>query len=115
MRTAGASRKEAAMLGRPLPANPSLEQLRKQAKEVRDLVRTGNLKGLKIARDLHPRWTEESLTSTGWARFTLADAQLVVARSYGFPSWRRLREHVDMVARYSRSPQRRPARGADLV
>src|SRR5215468_5909638 len=109
MRTSGASRKEAAMLGHPLPANPSWEQLRKQAKELRDLVRTGRLDVIKMARHLHPRWAGVSPTSTEWAGFTLADAQLVIARSYDFPSWRRLREHVDLVARYSRSPQRCPA------
>jgi ankyrin repeat protein len=103
------------MLARPLPANPCLEQLRKQAKEIRDLVRTGRKDAIKMARELHPRWTNASLATTEWAGFTLADAQLVVARSYGFPSWRRLHEHVDMVVRYSRSPQRRPAEGADLV
>src|SRR5262249_46996135 len=93
-------------------------------KQLRDRVRTGDLDPIKIkiargareiARELHPRWTGASLTATGWAGFTLADAQLVVARSYGFPSWRRLREHLDAVARYGRSPQRRPAGGADLV
>lgn len=47
--------------------------------------------------------------------FTLADPQLVVARSYGLSSWRRLRESLYVVAWYSRSPQRCPANGADLV
>lgn len=103
------------MLANPLPANPSLEHLRKQAKQVRDLVRAGRNDAIKMARELHPRWTGASLTTTGWAGFTLADAQLVVARSYGFPSWRRLREYVDVVARYGRSPQRRPAGDADLL
>jgi ankyrin repeat protein len=115
MRTAGAFRKEAAMLANHLPPNPSLEHLRKQAKQLRDRVRTGDLRAVKMARELHPRWTGASLTAARWAGFTLADAQLVVARFYGFPSWRRLREHLDAVARYGRSPQRRPAGGADLV
>src|SRR5262245_9630312 len=112
MRTAGI-RKEAAMLANSLPPNPSMEQLRKQAKEIRDLIRTGQLKFIKLARELHPRWAEVSLTATEWAGFTLADAQLVVARSHGFSSWRRLREHVHLVARYARSPQRCPTDGAD--
>jgi Ankyrin repeats (3 copies) len=115
MRTAGASRKEAAVVARHLPANPSLEQLRKQAKEVRDHVRSGHPKAVKGARELHPRWAGTPLGAAEWAGFTLADAQLVVARSYGFPSWRRFRENVDLIARYSRSPQRRPADSADLV
>ncbi|WP_329426343.1 hypothetical protein OG339_39585 [Streptosporangium sp. NBC_01495] len=36
--------------------------------------------------------------------FTLADAQLTVARTYGFASWPRLRAHLDVLARHSRSP-----------
>jgi hypothetical protein len=95
------------MLASFLPPNPSLEQLRKQAKEFRDLVRTGNPKFTRAVRELHPRLADGSVD---WARFRLADAQLVVARSKGFASWRRLREHVEMLNRYSRSPQR-PAAG----
>src|SRR5262245_7111955 len=110
------------MVARALPANPSLEQLRKQAKQLRDLVRTAHLDADKkargareMARELHPRWADVSVADIGWDAFTLADAQLVVARSYGFPSWRRLREHVDVIARHRRSPQRSPANRADLV
>jgi hypothetical protein len=91
------------MLSHSLPANPSLEQLRKQAQEVRDLVRAGRLDAIEMARELDPRWADASPTSTGWAGFTLADAQLVVARWHGFPSWRRLREHLNRVAGYRRS------------
>jgi len=95
------------MLASYLPPNPSLEQLRKQAKEFRDLVRTGHAKFTEPVRRLHPRLAQAPPPS-GWAGFTLADAQLVVARAYGFPSWKRLREHLDRLTRYSRSPQRRP-------
>ncbi len=74
----------------PLPANPSLEQLRKQAKKLRDHVRTGRLHAIKkvpearmLARELHPRWAGTSLTAAEWTGFTLADGQLTVARSPG--------------------------------
>lgn len=97
-----------------LPANPSLAQLRKEAKETRDHVRAGRLDFVEMTYELHPRWTGISLTSPEWAGFTLADAQLVVARAYGFRSWPRLREYLDAVARYGRSPQR-VAKGAGLV
>jgi Ankyrin repeats (many copies) len=60
-----------------LPERPSLEQLRKQAKELRD--------------------------SSGLA---LWEAQLAVARQYGFASWTRLKRHVELVTRYSRFPER---------
>jgi hypothetical protein len=54
-----------------------------------------------MSSELHPRLANAA--AAGWAAFSLADAQLVVARWYGFASWRRLREHLDMVSRYSRS------------
>ena len=61
----------------PLPEQPSLEQLRNQAK---DLRRTSGI----------PLW----------------EAQLDVARRYGFTSWARLKQHVELLTRYSRFPER---------
>ena len=75
---------------RILPDRPSLEQLRKQAK---DLLRDArNRDAAAIAR----------LAATGRresdARISLADAQLAIAREYGFPSWPKLAHHVLAVA-----------------
>ena len=56
---------------RALPDNPSLEWLRKQAKRRADELRAAN------------------------PTATLSDAQLHVAREYGFPSWRALKRHID--------------------
>ena len=61
----------------PLPEEPSLEQLRKQAKDLRDASGV-------------PLW----------------EAQLAVARRYGFTSWTRLKRHVEVITRYSRFPDR---------
>jgi ankyrin repeat protein len=80
-----------------------MEQLRKRAKELRDLVRTGYPKFTTLVRETHPRLADGLID---WTQFSLADAQLVIARTKGFASWRRLREHVEMLRRYSRSPQR---------
>jgi ankyrin repeat protein len=107
-------REEAAMPANPLPANPSLEQLRKKAKELRDQVRTGHPKFTEVVRALHPRLPAAG-AEPDWARFRLSDAQLIMARMYGFANWRGLREHLDVVARYSRSPQRGPRTGGDVV
>ncbi|HUB82783.1 MAG TPA: ankyrin repeat domain-containing protein [Bryobacteraceae bacterium] len=52
---------------RHLPRQPNLEQLRKQAKEL----------------------------MSGWPGFTLSEAQRELARSYGFPSWPKLKAFVD--------------------
>jgi ankyrin repeat protein len=58
----------------PLPAAPSLEQLRKQAKE---LVRDRRGRGEPLR---------------------LSEAQLALAREYGFASWPRLKAYVERVA-----------------
>jgi hypothetical protein len=64
-----------------LPARPSLEQLRKQAKE-----RLIALRGVDPAA-------------------TLADAQYALARDYGFDSWPKLAHHVESVLSSARIEQ----------
>ena len=73
-----------------LPAAPSLEQLRKLARELHRGYRAGAPDASARARDHHPHPGDD---------FRLADAQLVVAREHGFASWPRLRAYVDRVAR----------------
>src|SRR6202035_5004069 len=56
----------------PLPANPSLEQLHKQAKD-----------RLRELRD------------AGQADAKLADVQFAIAREYGFETWTKLKRHIE--------------------
>ncbi len=74
---------------RNLPLNPSLEQLRKQAKELHRSYLAN--KSLAIAE------VERFERSPSPAKFSLADAQRVLARSYGFKSWAELKHRVDGV------------------
>ncbi|HEY0471000.1 MAG TPA: ankyrin repeat domain-containing protein [Kribbella sp.] len=83
---------------RKLPDDPNLEHLKKQAKTLLRQVRAEDARAVALAAEFHPV-------------NNLADAQLVVARRYGFPSWRRLIRHLDTVSRYSRSPHRQPVGG----
>jgi hypothetical protein len=69
-----------------LPHRPSLTNLRKQAKALLVAWRAGEAQALTRVRELHPRGEE--------GRSSLADAQLVVARGYGFASWARLVQHL---------------------
>jgi ankyrin repeat protein len=64
-----------------LPAYPSLDQLRHQAKDL-----------LRAAKSGDAAAAEQIAAAAG--RQTLAAAQLVVARSYGFSSWPRLKAEV---------------------
>lgn len=80
---------------RPLPSRPSLEYERKQAKALLRRLRAGDPETVARARALHPG------LGTGRANVRLADAQLVLAREYGFASWPRL-------VRYFNDASRRP-------
>ena len=70
-----------------LPSAPSLEQLRKQAKDLLRAHRAGNPQALARVAAHEPG---EPLKLTG--------AQHVVAREHGFPSWARLKAYVERVA-----------------
>src|SRR5437868_1964299 len=79
----------------PLPDDPNLEQLRKQAKDLRDLSRAGVQGALDLVGAHHP---------DGPHAVSLAGAQLVVARHYGFSSWGMLKRHVETIQHYRRTP-----------
>jgi ankyrin repeat protein len=78
-----------------LPDDPSLEQLRKQAKDLRDLSGAGLQGALDLVGAHHP---------DGPHAVSLAGAQFVVARHYGFSSWAALKRHVTTIERYRRAP-----------
>jgi ankyrin repeat protein len=80
-----------------LPDEPSLEQLRNQAKDLRRAVLAGEADALAEVAERFP---------DAPGRFPLHAAQLVVARRFGFPSWTRLKRHVEVIERYSRFPER---------
>lgn len=69
----------------PLPARPSLEQLRKQAKDLLRRCQDGDAAAIERIRRHKPQVTDRSL----------ADAQFALAREYGFESWPRLVRHVE--------------------
>jgi ankyrin repeat protein len=78
-----------------LPDDPNLEQLRKQARDLRDLAGAGIPGALELVGTHHPR---------GAHAVTLSGAQLVVARHYGFGSWADLIRHLELIERYRREP-----------
>jgi hypothetical protein len=94
-----------------LPDNPSLENLRNQAKALQQLVRSGIGGALAAVGEFHPRLDALAPGDPRLATFSRADAQLVIARQYGFPSWPRLRQYLAVVAEYSRSPHTQPTGG----
>jgi len=80
---------------RALPPNPSLEHLKYQAK---DLIKGCAAHDPSVAqriREFHPRRTKASDAEIFAAPFRLADAQLAIAREYGFATWARLKRRVE--------------------
>lgn len=95
-----------------LPDHPDLSHLRRQAKALRDRVRGGDPASIDLVRDTHPRargTASTSGTEDVSRPFALADAQLTLARAYGFPSWPVLRLHIDQVHRLTRRPHLAPS------
>lgn len=83
-----------------LPSRPSLEQARNQARELLRTFQAADPTAVERVRQHHPRAAE--VTQPG-ARFTLSDAQLVIAREAGLPSWPRLRRQIERIT----GPERR--------
>lgn len=76
----------------PLPGRPSLAHLRKQAKQLLAAQRRGDSRA-------DDRFAAHLPALGNGAALALHDAQTVVAREHGFPSWQRLREEVRLRVR----------------
>jgi hypothetical protein len=94
-----------------LPGNANLEQLKKGAKSFQRAVRTGDHGATEVVNEFHPRLGSAAAGSRELAGFTRADAQLVVARSFGFSSWPKLKAHLELVERYASSPHQQATGG----
>ena len=82
------------MPSRELPARPSLDNLKKQAKSLLDAARTGDADALTRFNVL-PSLGGNTAAQIGSADLALHDAQSVIAREHGFASWNALREEVE--------------------
>ena len=74
-----------------LPANPSLENLKKQARTMQKAWRSGDAGAMARIRAAHPNYrglTDEQLRAI---QPRLTDCQLVLAREAGFDSWPQLK------------------------
>jgi len=79
---------------RTLPARPNIEFEKKEAKGLLRLLQGGDADALARARERHA-----GLERTPPDEFKLADAQLVLAREYGFVSWPRLVHYFEELER----------------
>jgi ankyrin repeat protein len=90
------------MSTKTLPERPNLAQLKLQAKELLSLHRDGRQAAAARIAAHHPRFAHTDPSSVLEAPFKLADAQLVVAREYGFESWGALKHLVDLGSRVAK-------------
>ncbi|HEY1429693.1 MAG TPA: ankyrin repeat domain-containing protein [Candidatus Tumulicola sp.] len=80
---------------RLLPQSPNLDHLKSQARELLRDHKTPSLQVLQRVREFHPRFHgvgDDAIAASG---FRLSDAQLTIAREYGFLSWPRLKAFVE--------------------
>ncbi len=83
---------------RRLPSNPNLDHLKYQA---RDLLKEHTARTPGVAqrvREFHPHFSKATDAEIFDARLSLSDAQLAIAREYGFTSWARLKAHIEKPA-----------------
>src|SRR6516162_118831 len=77
---------------RPLPSNPNLDKQRKLAKALaRDYWR-GESEAIERVRALHPKPPAPE-------DFVLSDAQLVIARGYGFAGWPHMKRQIESLTK----------------
>src|SRR5262245_45396672 len=79
---------------RQWPYRPDFSQFKRQAKELLKSYRAGDANAVAEVRR-HEQAPDPSA-------FALHDAQRVLARSYGFPSWQKLKNYVQTIQPYWR-------------
>jgi hypothetical protein len=82
-------------MSKSLPLRPDLDQLKHQAKDLQRAARQGDVQALHRVREFYSREAEEVAGRS--PAISLAEAQFVLAREYGFASWQALAAHVEAV------------------
>ena len=80
---------------RPLPPDPNLEHLKYQAKDLLKGHAAHNVSVAQRIREFHPQLNRASDAKIFTAQFRLSNAQLTIAREYGFATWARLKRRLE--------------------
>jgi hypothetical protein len=80
---------------RQLPPSPNLNHLKYQAKDLLKEHAAGSPAAAQRIREFHPRFRAATDAEILAGHLSLSDAQLAIAREYGFPSWTRLKRHLE--------------------
>jgi len=74
-----------------LPDSANLDQLKRQAKDLLRDFRAQEMSAFQRLREFHPKLQGLSDATLATCTVSLSDAQLSIAREYGYPSWPRLK------------------------
>jgi len=83
---------------KPLPPDADLNHLKYQAKDLFKARTQGDPQAAQRIRESHPRFKHAADAAIFDAKFSLADAQLTIARERGFASWPKLKLRVEKPA-----------------
>jgi hypothetical protein len=83
-----------ATVSRRLPERPHLDVPRREARELLNRWRNGEPEAFDRIRRRHPRFAKADNSVLAAGPFRLSDAQLVIAREYGFAHWAELKQRI---------------------
>jgi hypothetical protein len=81
-------------VSRGLPKQPHIDVPKRLAREMLELCRAGNAEALERIQRRHPKFKKADRAAVA-TEFKLSDAQLVIAREYGYRSWAQLKQRID--------------------
>jgi len=81
-----------------LPKKPNLDFLKKEAKNLRALHQQRSEQCLSSIRQFDTSFSKKSDSEIFNFKFTLNDAQRILAREYGYPSWATLKHYIQSLS-----------------
>ena len=84
-----------ATVSRGLPERPHLDVPKREARELLNQTRKGDHDACERIRHRHPKFKGAIDNTAIAAGFKLSDAQLVIAREYGFSNWTALKQRIE--------------------
>ncbi len=86
-------------MSRHLPLSPRIEHLKKEAKSLLKAQKSGDKGCLTVLRNLH-QWANATDESIFRHALSLSEAQLALAKEYGFDNWNALEQYVKNLAEF---------------
>jgi ankyrin repeat protein len=87
------------MDAKELPTRPSVEQYKKQAKDLLKAAKSGDCEALQRLAKQQPRSQRLPDTARLGRKFSLSDGQFTIAREHGFESWTKFTKHIEALNR----------------